>query len=805
LSAGIVGLAFLMGAGGPAANAACPNEILRVGPSASLPDCRAYEIVTPTDSRGRRFGDLSSEPQLYDLFANELASPFQDSLVYTVQGSALREPGHGNGTLLGDVYQAVREPAGWQTLRHVTPSGDEAFTPYVGGISADHHYSFVFVPELFGGTNGSLGEEIDYLGDPEGNFELTGIGSLGSEPFAQGRFISPGGSHVIFSTGHETEESGWCGANQECRTSKKSVKQLEPNAPGGGTGVVYDRSADGPTHVISLLPGNATPATGENAIYLGASADGSSVAFKINGVLYVRVDNEETLEVATGSPNFGGLSADGKYLFYISGGDIHRLDTATKEDLGINSTSDGEMVNASADGSHLYFSSPSVLSGNETNENGEEAVPSAKGTGELSAASGTGTLTDESPVVSSVVASKGSFEEGMEINGFGIPEGATITALGAGTLTLSEVPTRSGATSLAAGSKVVSGVAMSEGDFRTGMEIGGEGIAPRTTITGVSAGTITLSKGATKSVSSALTATFPNLYSWSAAGTKYVATLDPADAVGVPSLTAWTSHVVSPIDGAGHGPGADPSRASPSGSVMVFESRAKLTSYDNAGHTEIYRYEAETGTVQCVSCNLSAATAESDARLGDYSTLRRTTTIHNVSSDGSRVFFETAEALDIADTDGINDIYEWQPPQGAGLPTVSLISSGKSTTYPQEPLSTPPRPNILLGVTPDGGDVFFLSQDTLVAGAPSGGASAIYDARIDGGFAPVPAPPLACPEGNACQGQPAPPPALPAVPSQTVFGPGNVKLHKRHHCSRRHQNRDGKRQSCGKKKSRSTR
>ena len=185
------------------ADAACPNEALRSGPSAQLPDCRAYELVTPPDSNGRLFSDLSSGG--YDQFPNEPSNPFEESLLFATVGSALREPPGGNGLLTDDVYEALRTPSGWQTVRHVTPTGVEAWWPFFGAPSPDHEYNFVLVPHFGsqGLPNGSLeeGGEADYLGDPNGHYELTGVGSLGVERIVQGRYISPGGEHVIFSTG----------------------------------------------------------------------------------------------------------------------------------------------------------------------------------------------------------------------------------------------------------------------------------------------------------------------------------------------------------------------------------------------------------------------------------------------------------------------------------------------------------------------------------------------------------------------------------------------------------------------------
>jgi hypothetical protein len=631
----------------PAGAAECPNEAFRTGPSAELPDCRAYELVTPPDSNGRLLEGFTTFgfDSRADMFPTELGSPTGDSFLYQTHNGPMPSPEEAAGTF--DRYQAVRSDSGWATVRLLTPPGDQAVLPYPGGASRDHEYTFTQVsPFVVGGVihpGGSLApkQTADYLSSPDGSFELVGIGSLGSERLAQGRYISEGGEHVIFVTGIQ---SLWCsGLGEPC-----SVKQLEPDAPPTGTGAVYDRSADGPTQVVSLLPGNVTPAAGESAFYQGASKDASSIAFVIEGTLYVRIDNEETLEVASGEPTYAGLSDDGHYLFYVAGGNIHRFDTETEEDDQVNSTGDAEVANVSADGSHVYFISKS--------------------------------------------------------------------------------------------------------------QIGGEGEAGQ-----------------------------PNMYVWSGGASEFVATVDPADTTGLPALTNWTSWVVSPQRAVGvfGGPGGDSSRTTPDGTVLAFESHAQLSPYDNDGHTEIYRYDDGDKSLVCVSCSPSVEPATADARFQELERIKPAMVIHNLSADGSRVFFETPEALVARDTDGINDIYQGHEQQG-GVISVDLISTGQSVEFsPLVPNSSyRPAPNILFSVTPDGGDIFFMSLEKLVPAAGGGSTQAIYDARVNGGFA-EPVPPQICVE-EGCKGPLGAPLLLPDFPqSESTQGAGNVQPPKRKpHCQR---------------------
>jgi hypothetical protein len=303
------------------------------GGGGGLPDGRAYELVSPTDTNGTFLGTLTGERSN---FSTPLATPNGESVIFYSQGTL---PGmEGNGTT--DSYQAVRGAEGW-TTRSTSPLGSQAVAPSPGGTSADHQFSFW----SSGRNGGSLdpGDSADYLRKPDGSFELIARGSLGEAVRAQGRWIAPGATHVIFNT-----EAG------------NSV-QLEPQAPPAGIEAIYDRSPGGPTHVVSLLPGDLTPSA--NATYLGNSEDGSAVVFAVEGTIYERRDNATTLEVASGGATYAGVSRDGGRVFYLQGGDAFAFDAVTESTTPIGSGGETTIVRVSAGGSHVYFSSGQQLDG----------------------------------------------------------------------------------------------------------------------------------------------------------------------------------------------------------------------------------------------------------------------------------------------------------------------------------------------------------------------------------------------------------------------------------------------------------
>jgi hypothetical protein len=344
---------------------ACPNEAFRVGPSANLPDCRAYELVTPANTNGSPPHTVGAGAVRAgaDEFSSPPAAPGGDSYMFSIFGTAL--PGTEGGGY-ANAYRARRGAAGWTTLLW-GPSGQQAAVPSPGGYSSDHEYQSFRVPYLEGRFSGSLalgtGRERErpagYVRYPDGSIHLLGEGTLpiapdtdgfsnglADDPEAVTRWIASGGSHIIFDTSR----------------GEFPPVPLLPDAPSTGIAAVYDRTPAG-LHTISLLPENVTPTA--DSVFKGASSDGSTVLFSNNSTLYVRLDNTTTEALTSGGFISGGVSRGGEKVFYAQGGNLFSFDTRARHATQINTSGDAEFVNVSADGSHVFFISPSQLNGSQ--------------------------------------------------------------------------------------------------------------------------------------------------------------------------------------------------------------------------------------------------------------------------------------------------------------------------------------------------------------------------------------------------------------------------------------------------------
>ncbi len=339
-------------AAGPAAG--CPNQALRTGPSAMLPDCRAYELVTPSNTNGRQPYAAAGSAASFR-FATPSVSADGSRLSFLVIGGVI--PGQqGAGGFNGDSYLSSRTGDGWQTTSQ-TPSGAESSNPVAGGLSSDLEHIVWSISSNGGGSLLVNGQHASYLRSPDGSYRLIGEGSQATDLDAALDYIAPGGSHAYFS----------------------SSVQLEPQAPPTGTIAIYDLLPDGTLRVTSLLTeGDEDVTPTGHALYLGSSADGSALAFNVNGsAIYLRLDDQRTVVAAPAGSAFAGLSADGGYLFYRSAGDLYRFDSQEEVTARITESGDTVPVNVSSDGEGIYFLSPSTM-GEGPNPLGADPVPTAK-------------------------------------------------------------------------------------------------------------------------------------------------------------------------------------------------------------------------------------------------------------------------------------------------------------------------------------------------------------------------------------------------------------------------------------------
>jgi hypothetical protein len=699
----------------PEAGIGCVNEVLRVeNDSQLLPDCRAYEQVSPVDNAEAfvPFGqNVEAEGLVGSLWPMQAAGD-GEALAYVAEPSSGSGCGEGTGNAgagEGDEQLATRGAAGWVScdIQPLASSSETTYQAFSGSLQSSVLRTGKGEEALQSGVPGRCDQLYSRAGTgafaalfavqggcPElSNFFVGGSSDYSQVAFESQEALAAGASASGGELGHENVYDS---AGEQVRT----VNVL----PGQSSSPVPDASAGSLSSEPQILLGTGAKLPAAN-LSGAVSADGSHVFWSdlATGVVYVRVNPAEpqsaieaggecteaalacTLQVSAGAATYQAATPDGRFAYYSEAGELWRYDTqshAREELTGASAGVQGVIgVNETGeDSAYLYFVAEGKLAA------GAEAR-------KCEAAPGGQAATEE--------------EAGNAPSGFGC-----------------------------------------------------------------------------------------NLYEIHAGETKLVAVLLAGDdefkgnvfGTAQPQKGDWRPVL-----------GYRSAELSADGQSLVFMSNRQLTGYQNVNRdgecggggehpthscVEIYRYQAQSGRVACVSCDPSGAPPVKGANAsndsgratylpGDFGSITHMRRL--ISGDGSRVFFNSDQPLSPQDKNGVQDVYEWEA-RGAGSCTggssadgggcVSLLSGSLSTSG-----------SLLLDADETGSNVFFVSRAALVPGGGNGEKPNVFDARVDGGFKGAPGAIVQPPECKSAEACKTPPGELPveSFPATGAFsGAGNL-------------------------------
>jgi hypothetical protein len=276
----------------PAAGS-CPNEQFRVGLSAGLPDCRAYELVSPPDLGGSSVRVPASADQAW--VANTahpvefpVAATDGNSLLWKTDAVIPGDPSSG----VTDTYLSRRGATGWSWHR-VGPPGEEtpggAATLNYASPSLDRLIFFTFgaaLPGDDGPTRTPFSQDF-YREEPDGTFAHLNVGSEPESSETEqpaGDATTPDALSVIF----------------------QDPRRLEP---GAASCDLYLRSENS-TEIVSRDENDVPVCPNPRSAVL--SADGSTLAFVDNGErnLFLRDLDAGQAIAFPFSPSFQGYETD---------------------------------------------------------------------------------------------------------------------------------------------------------------------------------------------------------------------------------------------------------------------------------------------------------------------------------------------------------------------------------------------------------------------------------------------------------------------------------------------------------------
>ena len=322
----------------------CPNAQLRAEDGSSLlPDCRAYERVTPSEETGGAEGPGT-------IFGGGVFQAAAGGGALTFSAGSSFGPGAA-GAPPASQYLGRRGGGGWE-VENVSPAFESgAYPDPPDGVPYQ-----LFDPDLsrglmFDGGRCGAGESC-----PVTYSLRSGSGALlASSPAAPGlRFAGAeaGLGAVVLST---------CAA--------LTADATEAAAPGGGCEPaatnLYEWGGGAPV-LINLLPGESHGTPGARLAAQGGavSAGGQRIYFTLPaaGPLYLREAGGPTklLPYTSGGASFQIASADGAFAFFTAAGTLYRYSAASEASTPIASGVRG-VLGASDGGAVAYYQTAAGL------------------------------------------------------------------------------------------------------------------------------------------------------------------------------------------------------------------------------------------------------------------------------------------------------------------------------------------------------------------------------------------------------------------------------------------------------------
>ncbi len=752
----------------------CPNQTVREQTGAAyLPDCRAYELVSPEDAGGTT------------LFTGGPQSPYATNpprLAFVGQLAAIPDSGRNPIDTMGDLYVSTRGAEGWHT-RYIGPSSEEAGCvggrPIVDGtgtpttiqndVMADPGLGRIIdwnlgnPVECFNGIQGdaiisdfntaALGSNAPYLWNANGDLLDRWPTSVADVAGSEANLSCPQDPHI-----HPYPKgfNGNIPVPYFCSTYVDASKDLNHfvfstqsglYGEGGLTaapGSAYDNdTADNTLKLISKLPGGGPipqepggKAGSEELIQFPAvSADGSHILMgTATKPACKQVDYPRTV-----TPPLCPIITQPTHLYM-------RVNDAVTYDVSADYHGIGQAVTyvgSTSDGSKAYFTTDKQMTADDTDESTDLYVWSENG--------GSPTLTrvsaGEPAPAGNADNCVATWTNNCDVKTYEDSRISTAQGNQGGLGSWDATNPNPGYTDNA--------IAAKSGDIYF--------YSPEQLVPG---------KGAPGK---------ENLYVYREGSVRHVATLED-DPYCIHDLAGGIRGPVCSNGAAGR------LQVTPDGRYAAFVTTSNVTAYDSHGFAEMYRYDAETEKVECVSCRPDGSPPADDV-LGSEG--------GRFLTDDGRVFFGTTEPLDPRDTNAGTD--QAGQPTGAdvyefvdGRP--QLITDGTGTNAGGGQLASASIPG-LYGVSADGVDVYFGTFDTLVGQDRNGAQLKFYDARTNGGFPFVP-PPAPCAAADECHGPSSAPPAPLASGTGAALGSGGNThtSHKRKHHKRK-QHRHHKRSS----------